>query len=434
MQVSVETGEGLQRRMKVALPAEQIEAELDKRLKQMARTARLSGFRPGKVPLKLLRQRYEEQLRHEVVGDLVPSAFAEAVTQESLNLAGRPSIEPILSPEERQYGFTAVFEVFPEVELADLGGKTVQRPQVEVTDADVDEVVQRLREQRKSWQPVERPAQAKDSVVVDYQGRIDGAEFDGGTGSDVRVEIGSGRLMPGFEDGLVGASAGEQRILELSFPADHPNPELQGKAAQFAVTVKEVEEPVLPEVDAEFVRSFGIAEGEVEQLYRDVRENLERERRRRTGERVKAQVMDVLLEVHTLPIPESLVKEEVQSLKEQAREGLQGNPQIDLPDSLFEDTARRRVTLGLILREIVQRHEIEVDAERVRAAVEELAASYESPEEVIRYYYGDRKLLGSIESKVLEDQVVDWVLASLTVEEMPMSFEELASADAGAEA
>ncbi|MBK1732533.1 trigger factor [Thiococcus pfennigii] len=432
MQVSVETGEGLQRRMKVALPAEQIEAELDKRLKELARTARLSGFRPGKVPLQVLRRRYQDQLRHEIIGDLVPSVFAEAITQESLNMAGRPTIEPLVSPADGQYGFTAVFEVFPEIELADLAGRTVRRPQVEVTDADVDEVVQRLREQRKTWQAVERPAQAKDRVVVDYQGQIDGADFDSGKGSDVPVELGSGRLMAGFEEGLVGAGAGEERDLELTFPEDHPNSLLQGKTARFAVTVKEVSEPVLPEVDEAFVQSFGIAEGGVEKLYRDVRENLERERRQRTAARVKSEVMDVLMETHSVALPEALLRDEIQSLKKQATEGLQGAGKIELPDELFEDAARRRVTLGLILREIVQRREIQVDADRVRAAVEDLAASYESPEEVIRYYYADPKRLAAIESQVMEDQVVDALLASLTVEEVPMSFHELASAQAEA--
>ncbi|WP_338115576.1 trigger factor [Thiococcus pfennigii] len=428
----METGEGLQRRMKVALPAEQIEAELDKRLKELARTARLSGFRPGKVPLQVLRRRYQDQLRHEIIGDLVPSVFAEAITQESLNMAGRPTIEPLVSPADGQYGFTAVFEVFPEIELADLAGRTVRRPQVEVTDADVDEVVQRLREQRKTWQAVERPAQAKDRVVVDYQGQIDGADFDSGKGSDVPVELGSGRLMAGFEEGLVGAGAGEERDLELTFPEDHPNSLLQGKTARFAVTVKEVSEPVLPEVDEAFVQSFGIAEGGVEKLYRDVRENLERERRQRTAARVKSEVMDVLMETHSVALPEALLRDEIQSLKKQATEGLQGAGKIELPDELFEDAARRRVTLGLILREIVQRREIQVDADRVRAAVEDLAASYESPEEVIRYYYADPKRLAAIESQVMEDQVVDALLASLTVEEVPMSFHELASAQAEA--
>ncbi|WP_338113712.1 trigger factor [Thiococcus pfennigii] len=428
----METGEGLQRRMKVALPAEQIEAELDKRLKELARTARLSGFRPGKVPLQVLRRRYQDQLRHEIIGDLVPSVFAEAITQESLNMAGRPTIEPLVSPADGQYGFTAVFEVFPEIELADLAGRTVRRPQVEVTDADVDEVVQRLREQRKTWQAVERPAQAKDRVVVDYQGQIDGADFDSGKGSDVPVELGSGRLMAGFEEGLVGAGAGEERDLELTFPEDHPNSLLQGKTARFAVTVKEVSEPVLPEVDEAFVQSFGIAEGGVEKLYRDVRENLERERRQRTAARVKSEVMDVLMETHSVALPEALLRDEIQSLKKQAAEGLQGAGKIELPDELFEDAARRRVTLGLILREIVQRREIQVDADRVRAAVEDLAASYESPEEVIRYYYADPKRLAAIESQVMEDQVVDALLASLTVEEVPMSFHELASAQAEA--
>lgn len=426
MQVSVETGEDLQRRMKVVFPAEEIEAELDKRLKKLARTARLSGFRPGKVPLKVLRQRYQDQLQREIIADLIPPAFSDAVSQQALKLAGSPRVEPMLLPDEGQYGFIAAFEVLPEVELSDLAGKSIKRPKVEVTDADVDHVIQRLREQRKTWERVERPAQLGDRVLIDYQGQLDGAAFEGGAGTDATVELGRGGLVPGFEDGLVGVTAGEERTLDLRFPEDHSSEALRGKDVQFVVAVKEVSAAVIPEVDEALARSFGIEDGQVEHLYRDVRENLERERRQRVAARVKSQVIDALLETHPIPVPKSLVRDEINALREQAREGLGAGNKVELPEDLFVESARRRVAIGIILREIVARKGIELDADRVRAQIEELAASYESPQEVIDYYYGDPKRLAPVESKVLEDQVVDWLVTTATVEEDPMSFQELA--------
>jgi len=427
MQVSVEAGEGLERRLTVTLAADQIESEVDKRLKEMARTARLSGFRPGKVPVKVLRQRYQQQLQREVLADLVSPTFADAIAQEQLSPAGMPEIEPEIDPAAGRFGYTATFEVLPGFQLAELSGATIKRPQVEVTDADVAEVIDRLRGQRKTWKPVERPAQQGDLVTIDYQGQVDGEPFEGGSGADVKVEVGAGKAMPGLEEGLVGALAGEEKTVEREYPEDYQAPALQGKTARFAVTVKEVAEPELPEIDADFVRAFGIDDGDVERFEREVRENLERERRQRARARVRDQVMNALLEANPIPVPGALVKKEIDALKKQTLENAGASAQIALPDDLFAEAARRRVALGLVVAEVVKRHELKAEPERVKAMVEELAAGFESPQEVVRHYYADPKRLEPVESRVLEETVVDWAMQQMTVEDESMSFDELAT-------
>jgi len=427
MQVSVEAGEGLERRLTVTLAADQIESEVDKRLKEMARTARLSGFRPGKVPVKVLRQRYQQQLQREVLADLVSPTFADAIAQEQLSPAGMPEIEPEIDPAAGRFGYTATFEVLPGFQLAELSGATIKRPQVEVTDADVAEVIDRLRGQRKTWKPVERPAQQGDLVTIDYQGQVDGEPFEGGSGADVKVEVGAGKAMPGLEEGLVGALAGEEKTVEREYPEDYQAPALQGKTARFAVTVKEVAEPELPEIDADFVRAFGIDDGDVERFEREVRENLERERRQRTRARVRDQVMNALLEANPIPVPGALVKKEIEALKKQTLENAGASAQIALPDDLFAEAAHRRVALGLVVGEVVKRHELKAEPERVKAMVEELAAGFESPQEVVRHYYADPKRLEPVESRVLEETVVDWAMQQMTVEDESMSFDELAT-------
>lgn len=428
MQVSVETGEGLQRRMTIAWPAEQIETELDKRLKDMARNVRLSGFRPGKVPLRLLRQRYQHQICHQIVSDLIPDALSQAMTDQGLSLAGSPHIEAEISPADRKYGVTASFEVLPELDLKDLSGQVIKRPVVEVTDADVELVIQQLREQRKSWQPVERSAQAGDQLVVDHVGEIDGEPLDEASGVDVELVLGSGRLLPGFEDGLTGAVAGEQRTIDATFPDNTQVAAARGRVVRFTVTVKSINEGVLPEVDEALIREFGVTEGTRERLDQILRDNLERERQQRIRARLKGQVLQALLNLHSFPIPDALVKKEVEALKAKAHEGLGGHAKVELPDRLFADNARRRVAIGLIVSEIVARHHIQVDTDLVLARIEELAASYESPQEVIKHYFGDKARLAGVQSMVLEEQVVDWLLQGATVEDETMTLTELVEA------
>jgi trigger factor len=428
MQVSVESGEGLERRMRVELPADQIDAEVEKRVKKAARNVRMDGFRPGKVPLSLIRQRYGAAIREEVFGDLVQSSYFEAVAKENLKPAGQPKIEPL--EDGAANGYLAVFEVMPEFELGDFGGIQISRPQAEVTDADVDAMVDKLRQQRVTWNAVERPAADGDQVTVDFQGRLEGEEepFEGGSAEGVDLVLGSGRMIDGFEQALLGAAAGETRNLELKFPEDYRVENLAGKPVTFEVQVRSVAESELPEIDDEFARTLGVAEGGVESMRADIRANMERELRQKVSSVVKQQVMDGVLAVNAIDVPKALVDDEVKHLQEQARSNMASSghgSNVELPASLFEEQARRRVALGLIIGRVVSEHQIEVDPDRVRSMVEEQAATYEDPQEVIDWYYSNKQQLSAVESVALEDQVVDWVVERAQVEDDSTSFEQL---------
>jgi trigger factor len=427
----VERGEGLERRMTVGLEPEKIEGEVDKRLREFARSARLPGFRPGKVPVKILRQRFGQQLRGEVFGDLVQSSFAEAIGQEELHPAGAPSIDPDIDHSAKRYAYTATFEVLPEIELGSLEGKVVKRTVAEVQEPDVDALIQRLREQRKTFDEVERSAEEGDQVRISFAGTIEGEPFEGGSGENAEIVLGSGRLMPGFESGLVGAQAGDERTLELRFPEDYHAEHLRGKPVTFDVTVQSVAAPKLPELDADFAKAFGIADGDLERFRQDVRANMERELKQRVEARIKKQAMDLLLEVNPIELPQILVNQEIRALKEQMRHNVGGGSQLELPDNLFEEDARRRVALGLVIAEVVKANDIKVDQDRVREVVEDMASTYESPQDVVDYYYSNPEHLSSVETLTLENQVVDWVLSQATVEDEAKSFEELTQPSAG---
>ncbi len=427
MQVSVESGEGLERRVTVQLPAGQIDGEIEQRLKKIAKTARLKGFRPGKVPLSVVHRQFGKQVRQEVVGELIRSSFGEALQQENLHIAAEPSIDPI---EELEDGvrYTARFEVMPEFELAALEGVTVERPVVEIGEQDVDAMVEKLRKQRVTWNAVEREAADGDQVRIDFQGTIDGEAFEGGSGSDVAVVIGSGAMIPGLEQGLKGCRVGEKRTMDVEFPDDYGAQHLAGKQAVFSVEVLGVSEPIMPEVDADFAKAFGVEEGSVETLRADIRSNMEREAIQAIAGQVKGRVMDVLLEANKIDVPRALVEREIKRMQEQATSQVKASGRtknFELPRDLFADQAQRRVTLGLILAEIVRTHNIEVDAARVRTKVEEFASTYEEPDEVIKWYYGNREQLAGVESMVHEEQVVDWALEQASVVEQAMSFDEL---------
>lgn len=425
MQVSVETGEGLERRMRIELPVEQVRGEVEKRLQKLVRTVKLPGFRPGKVPVTLLRQRFGAHVEQEVLGELVQSTFGAAVAEHALHLAGAPHIVPEVDPAGQHYGFVATFEVMPEVEIASLAGQVVKRPVAEITDADLETVIERLREQHKTWVPVERPAQAGDRVTVSFVGTREGVPFEGGAATSILVEIGSGRMIPGFEDGLVGAGAGETRALDLSFPAAYHRADLSGQAVRFEVSIEAVAEPVLPVLDAEFISAFGVPDGDLERFRTEVRANMERELKQRISARTKEAVMDVLVGSHQLAIPAVLLAEEVQALKGQMQQSIGAASAVDLPDALFVEQARRRVALGLIIGEIIKRHAIKAEPARIRAAIETLASTYEDPQEVIDYYYADRKRLAPVESMVMEERVVEWVLEQVSVADEQMSFTQL---------
>ena len=430
MQVSVESGEGLERRMTVDLPADRFETEVASRLQQVARSARLPGFRPGKVPLKIVRQRFGEQINQEVFGDLMQSSFSEAVGQQQLRPAGPPRVVPSIDHAGRRYGYTATFEVLPSITLAPLEDRVIKRPVADVGDADLEAMLDRLRHQRKTWTKVDRPAQQGDRVIASFTGTVDGEPVQGGSAQDRPIEIGAEHLIPGFEDGLVGISAGEARTLNLAFPDGYQAKHLAGKPVVFDVSVSAVEGPVVPELDAALARSYGVEDGDVERFRQDVRANMDRELRQRIQARVKNQVMDALIAANPVEVPGVLVREEIAVLKDRTNRNA-GPSGMQLPDALFEESARRRVALGLIIAEVVKQNGIAVDPQRVRAAVEDMASTYETPKEVVDYYYSSKENLANIETMVLEDQVVDWVMGHAKIEDEAMSFQQVTDTDTG---
>jgi trigger factor len=430
MQATIEKVSNLERRLNVSLPTQEIEAEVQSRLKRMARNIRMHGFRPGKVPFRLVQQTYGGQVRQEVLGDVLQKSFGEAVRQQNLRVAGYPRFEPRPAAEDnQQVEFSATFEIYPEVTVNDLGQVRIDRPVVSVGEAEVDKTVEVLRKQRIDYREVQRGAQAGDSITIDYRGTIDGQEFEGGSGSDHSTVLGEGRLLAGFEQQVLGAGPGESRGFELTFPEDYHGKEVAGKTAQFEVTVKRVAEPVLPEVDADFARALGIPDGDVQKMRTDVKSNLEREVRRRSDARVKDQVMKALLENSSIELPKSLVQIEVERLMEGMRRDLEArglkSDQIPMPAEAFEPEAKKRVTLGLIIAELVRRESLAAKPDQLKTVVQDYAQSYERPEEVVRWYYQSPERLREVESLVLENNVVDWVLSKANVEDKPTDFDEL---------
>ncbi|WP_275100254.1 trigger factor [Sedimenticola hydrogenitrophicus] len=428
MQVSVESSEGLERRMTVELPAEKVNAAVEKRLKEIARTIRLDGFRPGKVPLSVVRKRFSNDAKQEVFGDLVQSSYFEALMQEKLNPAGEPSIEPVEKGTDEGMAYVAVFEVMPEVKLNPLSEVTVKRPVAEVTDEDLAEMVEKLRKQRITWNEVDREARDGDQITINFKGYMDGEAFEGGSADGIPLELGTKGMIAGFEEGLVGAKAGEARTLELTFPESYHAKQLAGKPATFEVEVIKVSEAVLPEVNEEFIKAFGVSEEGVDGFYKEIRANMTRELEDKLRGLVKEQAMDALLQVNELVVPKALVSREAQVLLQQTKanlaQGGQGN-NINLPVELFEEQARKRVTLGLIIAEVLGSNNIELDEARVRQKIEQFAQSYEDPQQVIDYYYSNKEQLSGIQNLVLEDQVVDWVLDQVKVEDTAKGFDEV---------
>ena len=423
MQVSVETLEGLQRKMTVQLPAEKVNEIVDNKLRTIAKQVRLDGFRPGKVPLKVVKQRFGDHARQEAYGELIQSTFYEAATGEKLNPAGEPKID--VKDDESGFSYTAEFEVVPEVRLNDIAGATLERTTAEVADADVDEMLEKLRKQRVTWNKAERAAQDGDQVTVSFIGKVDGEEFEGGSAQNVPIELGSGRMIEGFEQGILGASAGEERTIYVDFPDDYQAENLAGKPATFEITVSEVAEPVLPEMDDEFAKAFGVEEGGLDKLRADIRENMERELSQKLKSQNKEKVMDLLLETNEFTVPQAMIDSEAQRLKEETKQQMQGQSSVDLPLDIFREQAERRVKLGMLVAAIVDEHKIEVDEERVRSTVDDFAASYESPQELKDWYYADNERLNPVRNLVLEDQVVDWVASQVNVVDKQSSFQEL---------
>jgi len=431
---NVETLGTLERRVSMSLPAAEIEREIDSRLKKLARNVKMPGFRPGKVPLKLIAQTYGPQVRSEVLSDAVQKAFSDAVKEANLKVAGFPRIEKKDGADSAALEFSATFEIYPEVKLADLAGVAIERPQVTVDDAAVDKTIGILRRQRTRFVGVERPAKEGDRLTVDFSGTIDGEPFAGGKGENFAFTPGEGRMLPEFDTAAQGMRAGETKTFELTFPADYHGKEVAGKRASFELTVKSVHEPQLPEVDAEFAKSLGIADGDIAKMRSEIRANVERETSKRVEARVKAQVLQALLDRTPLELPKSLVQMEAQQLVERAAADLQARGlkpgEIPLDPTAFEATAKRRVALGLIIGELARAENLQPKPAEVRAMVEQEAATYESPAEVVKWFYLQPQRLSEMEGLALESNVVKWVLGKASVADKPVAFDELMGSNA----
>jgi trigger factor len=429
MHVTVETTGNLGRRMTVAVPAERMEQEIATRLKRLSQTVRFPGFRPGKAPMKMVEAQYAGKVMEEVAGDLIRATFYEAVNEKGLKPAGGPDIQPKSVNRGKDFEYTATFEIYPEIKCLDIKGARIERPVVTIGEDDVNRTIDTLRRQRVGWNPVERAAANEDRVLIDFQGKLDGVPFEGGEAKDFPLVLGNNTLIDGFEAGLIGAHAGESRTLNVTFPADYRNTKLAGKNVQFDVTVKQVNEPVLPEVDDDFARALGVADGKAETLRKEVRANLERELSDRVRRELREKVFKALIEANPLDVPKALEQSEIERLIQTSRANLeaQGVPGNQLPvdPQLYAEQARRHVKLGLILAELVKARNLSVDAQLVRARIEELAAGYDNPQEFVSWHYADRERLAEVESRVLEDQAVELMLSTAKVVDKPISFQEL---------
>jgi len=418
----------LERNLIVSLPAVEVESQITSRLKQIARTAKMAGFRPGKVPFNIVANQYGFQVRQEVMSDSVQKSFANAVKDQQLQVAGYPRFAPANSGASAdKFEFTATFEVYPDVKIGSLSGLKLERLAVEVADTDVDNTLETLRKQRAAYDKTERAAAKGDFLVIDFLGKLDGMPFKGGDAQNFGVVLGEGRMLPDFEAALIGMKSAEEKSFDLTFPADY-QPELTGKTVQFAVTVKVVNAPKLPPVDAEFAKSLGVLDGDVGKMRAEIKANLERELKKRIQAKTKEQVMDALLSVSELDLPQSLVEMEISRLQEQAVKDLEARgmttKDLQLPPKLFVERAEKRVKLGLVLSEVVKQNELRAKPEQIRAMVEEHAESFEDPAQMVHWYYNDPSRLAEVEGMVLEDNVVEWAAKSLEVSTVAKSFDE----------
>ena len=445
MQVSLETTSGLERRLTITVPSETVELQVAKHLQTMGKRVKMDGFRPGKVPAAVIKKRFGQSARQDVLGDVMQSSYMQAVVQEGLQPAGAPKIEPVSVEEGKDLVFAAIVEVYPEVAVGDFSAISVEKPVAEVSEDDVSKMLETLREQSKNFVAAEEDAVAEkgDQVVIDFKGTIDGEAFEGGTAEGQTLELGSGRMIPGFEDGIIGMRAGEQKDVTVTFPAEYHAEELKGKDAVFAITLKEVRKAVLPELNDEFFARFGVNEGGMEGFRSEITKNMSRELKHAIRNKVKNQVMDGLIAVHSFDMPAALVEQEIGRLKEQAvqrfaSQGMQGLDASILPNEMFQAEAEKRVRLGLIVGEIVKSKDLQPEEERVRAMIEEIASAYQEPQEVIDWYYANEQQLGQVRYVVLEEQVVDTILEAAQVTEKACSYEEAikpvpANTEAGAE-
>ncbi|MDP2825055.1 MAG: trigger factor [Sulfuritalea sp.] len=431
--VAIDTSSALERRIDMTVAMAEIDKDVEQRLKRMSRTVKMAGFRPGKVPMKMVAQQYGSQARSEAIGAAVEKAYGEKVREQNLRVAGYPRIEPRIDPNSDAspglLGFTAVFEVYPEVTSADVSGQTIEKPLLTVTEAEVDKTLDVLRKQRTTYVETDRAAIKDDRLAIDFVGRKDGEEFPGGKASDYTVMVGGGMMLPDFETQLEGVRTGDTKSFDVNFPADYQATELAGSTVQFEMAVKKVEAPQLPEIDADFAKQLGVADGDVAKMRVEVRSNLEREVKKRLLAKVKEQVMDALLKVNPIEVPKALVEMESQQMAETARRDMEsrgmGMKNIPVDASWFTEQATRRVKLGLLLAELVKAKDLHVKPEQVRTIVDEFAETFEDPKEVVRWYYSQPQRLAEAEALALENNVVDWVLANAKVSEVPIAFDAL---------
>ena len=434
MQVTSEAVSGVARRLNVSVPTSRVNEQFEARLKRTAKTVKINGFRPGKVPLNVVRREYGAGIYQEVVNDVIRDTVFEAIQQEKINAVGMPNIDKVENKEDALV-YQATVEVYPEVEVKAFDALEVERKTTEVNDKDVDQMIENLQKQRQAWAETKGMAKKDMQVTFDFEGTVDGEKFEGGTAEDFKLVLGSGRMIPGFEDGIVGMKKGEEKVIDVTFPEDYQAENLAGKAAQFKITVKQVEKPKLPEIDAEFLKTFGLTEEEgVEKLKADVRKNMDREVKNGLRNQVKAATFDALVAANEVEVPESMLAQEIDRQRQQMIQqftqqfGAQGAQAFDssmLPDDLFKEQAQKAVKLGVLVSKVLADAKIEVDPARVEAYIDDMASSYEDPTEVIEYFKNDKQQRAQIEAVVLEDQIVDHILASAKVTDTAVSYEEL---------
>ncbi|MHA3104231.1 trigger factor [Acinetobacter sp. ANC 3791] len=434
MQVTTEAVSGVARRLNVSVPTSRVNEQFEARLKRTAKTAKINGFRPGKVPVNVVRREYGAGIYQEVVNDIIRDTVFEAIQQEKINAVGMPNIEKVENKDDALV-FEATVEVYPEIQVNAFDTLEVERKQTEINDKDVDVMIENLQKQRQTWAVTKGMAKKDMQVTFDFEGSIDGETFEGGSAQDFKLVLGSGRMIPGFEDGIVGMKAGEEKVIDVTFPEDYQAENLAGKQAQFKITVKQVEKPKLPEIDAEFLKIFGLTEEEgVEKLKADVRKNMEREVKNGLRNQIKAAAFDALVAANEIEVPNTMVAQEIDRQRQQMIQqftqqfGAEGAKAFDsslLPDDLFKEQAEKSVKLGVLVSKVLADAKLEVDQARVEAYIEDMASSYEDPTEVIEYFKNDAKQRQQIEAVVLEDQVVDFILASAKVTDKAVSYEEL---------